>query len=311
MIRHCKRLIAISLVVVFICAFAPAGPALAADGNDCSLTVVYSGERGPVSGSSFSIRQIGSTGEDGKLTINEPFSGYSLDFDQTDAGGWRILANTLEAYILRDRVPASDQKTTDQNGKLSFTGLPRGLYLLSGERAEVDGFSYTPEPMFIILPGEGEGEPEYDVVVEPKKEVVPLTEEEKITVSVIKVWNDGGNSADRPAEIEVDLFCDGERYDSAVLDNVCRWRAKWEDLDPTKKWTVAEKTVPTGYRVSVERENTLFVVTNTRTIVKSAHTDEPKLPQTGMLLWPVAVLAVLGSVSFLAGMIVTKRSDKS
>lgn len=241
MIGQFKKIIAISLIVVFISVFASTDFSLANDGEDCSMTIVYSGEKGPISGSTFSIWHVGSLDKDGNLNINGQFSIYPLNFHQTEAGGWRTLADTLEAYILRDRVPALNKKTTDLNGRLSFTELPQGLYLLAGERTEVDDFSYTPEPMFIFLPIENEGGVNNDAIIEPKKDVVASTHENKITVSVIKVWNDGESTADRPRAIEIELFCDGEKYDSAVLDRSCNWRANWEELDSSKKWTVTEK----------------------------------------------------------------------
>ena len=59
---------------------------------------------------------------------------------------------------------------------------------------------------------------------------------------------------------------------------------------------MAETNVPAGYTVTVTQEGTLFVVTNTY-----PGKTPPKLPQTGLLWWPVPLLACAGLALVLAG----------
>lgn len=61
-------------------------------------------------------------------------------------------------------------------------------------------------------------------------------------------------------------------------------------------WRIAEDTVP-GYTASVSREDTTFILTN------QAPSAQPpaKLPQTGLLWWPVPLLAAAGLLCLLLG----------
>ncbi len=154
------------------------------------------------------------------------------------------------------------------------------------------------------------------------------TDEEPITRKVLKVWRDEGSEAQRPEEIFVELLQDGEVYETIALNAENNWRYTWTDLDSRSRWQVTEEDTPEDYTVSVSREGVTFVMTNTRRITTDIEdgpvpeggfpgapgmeiADMPvprsgllpgeKLPQTGMLWWPVPVLACTGMFLFLIG----------
>jgi hypothetical protein len=134
----------------------------------------------------------------------------------------------------------------------------------------------------------------------------------------------------RPSQIEVQLLKDGEIYDTVKLNAANNWRYTWTELDETAEWTAVEKKVPDGYTVetTLEDNNSRLVITNTE---NPEPTEEPqpsqtpkpgepsqtpqpsgkpsqdttssggKLPQTGMLWWPIPGLSLAGLVLFVIG----------
>ncbi len=83
-------------------------------------------------------------------------------------------------------------------------------------------------------------------------------------LTVEKVWVDG-DSADRPASVDVVLLCDGEYFDEVELNDRNDWTYTWENLSVNDSWSVLEKSVPEGYHVSYSFDNDedKVIVTNT------------------------------------------------
>ena len=95
-----------------------------------------------------------------------------------------------------------------------------------------------------------------------------------------------------------------------TLNDSNNWRYEWTDLDESFKWQVTEYKTPENYTVSVSREGITYVMTNTyqserpgtpETPGKSGTPGNARLPQTGMLWWPVPLLAFAGLLLFLIG----------
>lgn len=83
-------------------------------------------------------------------------------------------------------------------------------------------------------------------------------------LTVEKVWVDG-DSADRPDYVDVVLLRDGEYHDEVRLSEENDWSYTWEQLSNKNSWSVFEKRVPDGYRVSYsfDEEDYTIIVTNT------------------------------------------------
>lgn len=62
-----------------------------------------------------------------------------------------------------------------------------------------------------------------------------------------------------------------------------------------------QPTVPTTERDSTSTTTSLSSTSSTRTTTSTPKTLASKLPQTGQLWWPVAVLAIAGVGSLVAG----------
>ena len=137
-------------------------------------------------------------------------------------------------------------------------------------------------------------------------------------LTVVKVWKDQSNKGKtRPAEITVQLLQDGKIYDEVVLNEANHWRHTWAKLPVGGKWTVREKSVPTGYVVEYTAKDTTITITNStvpKVPPKQPETPDrpgkPPLIQTGQLKWPIPVLAGLGLVLIGAGWFLSRRGGR-
>lgn len=130
-----------------------------------------------------------------------------------------------------------------------------------------------------------------------------------VDYTVQKVWEDKGYETKRPTSVDVILTKDGKEYDTQTLNEANGWKYTWTDLDGEATWSVKEKSIPAGYEVKTSLENYTVTMTNTynpenKTTPPSGTTKKTgKLPQTGMLWWPVPVLGCAGLLLILLGLV--------
>lgn len=112
-------------------------------------------------------------------------------------------------------------------------------------------------------------EPDEEKTTEPDKEKPTKPDgendredtEEKVNVSVHKIWEDNG-SEDRPKEIEAEILRDGVSYGTVKLNAENNWKHEWNGIDGGN-WVVREVNVPEGYVSSVIESAGTFVIKNT------------------------------------------------
>lgn len=222
--------------------------------------------------------------------------------------------------------------------------LKPGLYLVTGERHGQDGRIYYAKPFLVQLPVKDSSESwEYTITANTKFESIPAPGGDRnggklswTSRKVLKVWEDKDNEDVRPKNVVIQLLRDGSIYDTVTLTEAGNWRYEWPALSTNYRWTVVEKDSG-DYDVRVSQEGITFVVTNT---YKKENPDEEipsveeeisenptptgsgeppyekvtvtvgafdaKLPQTGQLWWPVAVLIASGMVFIIAGLILRR-----
>ena len=110
--------------------------------------------------------------------------------------------------------------------------------------------------------GDGEGAPDSN-------------DDEYRFLTVHKVWND--DETIRPLEVEVYLLCNGEVYDTAVLDGFNQWTYTWAGLDPDCEWTVREN-VPSGYVATYDYFSRNLVYITNREFIPPSGSDDPDKP---------------------------------
>jgi hypothetical protein len=109
---------------------------------------------------------------------------------------------------------------------------------------------------------------------------------------VNKVWKDEGK--DRPKSIKVQLYRDGTLYEEVELSGKNDWTYTWEGLDYEAEWTVDEAKVPEKYVKTVQNEENVWTITNSR------------VPDTGdrshVFMWLIlAGVSLAGLIGLLFG----------
>lgn len=291
-----------------------------------SLSMFFAPDGVSSQGGEFRIYRVAEYNSSGEFVPLEPFKSWPVQITDTDAKDWPALASTLDVYVSMNGTVPTQTAVTDHQGRVVFSGLKSGFYLVVGDPLEGNGKMYVPQPVMLSLPILQEGEWIYDVVANAKYDVIPEGSGDDISeLRVVKIWeiSDGEK---HPAEVKIQLLKDGQVWDTVTLNKDNNWRYIWSDLEKGSLWQVMEVDVPKGYTVGIAREGDTFSVTNTDENIDNSQDnpsldhpddsnkpgnegDKEKLPQTGMLWWPVPLLAVSGMGCFLAGW-VKNRKDK-
>lgn len=298
------------------------------------LTISYHNESEALAGAKFSIYKVAKADKKGKLTVTKEFLKYHVNIPKDKDGDWKNLASTLEGYVLRDKILPTDSQKTNASGSAVFPTkkkkLTAGMYLVLGSRYTKNGIIYETVPFMVMLPTRGQNEKRwnYDVSVRPKYELYSQSEKDKVTCKVLKVWEDKNNKIYRPQNVDMQLLRNGKVFDTVTLNAKNNWRYQWKDLDAAYQWRVVEKQLK-NYMIDISREGVTFVITNTYTpafkvkpnqqimpenpttmhpavpdeTTEKSTTKHSTLPQTGQLWWPVPVLATIGLVMILVGVL--------
>lgn len=299
-------------------------------GREASLAVCFGQDGTGFAGVEFRVYRVANVSADAQFSLSGDFAGYPVVVNGLDSSGWRTLAQTLDAYVARDALTPLATAETGADGRAVFAPLPTGLYLVTGDRCRQGETTYTPEPFLVSLPAQDDasGAWVYDAVATCKFDSynTPGEQGETVDREVLKVWQDDGYEDKRPDAITVQLLRDGEVYDTVTLNQNNGWRYTWTGLDDAYTWRVAEYHTPDGYTVTVHREGVTFVMTNSR-VEEIPDTPAPKtstpaggnpsgnaaggsLPQTGMLWWPVPVLACGGLLLFVLGWVRRRHEER-
>ena len=233
-----------------------------------------------ITGASFSLYQVGQIPTGGSaFEPVAPFTdstAYPVDWSKMtgrDAQTWRDMANTLAGLIAVNQPDATATGVANASGRLTFTGLPDGLYLVVADAASVttagaDGkqtWQCTSANMLVAVPADGVSGGSRALSIEPKTECAAQPKQ-PVERSVRKVWNDRNNAdGKRPASIAVKLLRDGEPVGNVKLNESNKWTHAWTDLDADHEWTVVEAAVPDGYTTISDVEGDVTTITNTHT----------------------------------------------
>lgn len=268
--------------------------------RDCSLTLTYAQNGTAYADLNIEIYRVAALGEDGAYHLVEPYSGYPVSITGiTSQTQWQEVAQTLNSYITSHQVKADASRKTDDKGQAVFTELEVGLYLVRGVSAQTKDGKVSFRDFMVYLPTPVDGVDDYDVEAKPKGTDEPDPEQ----YTVRKLWQDTGSTAQRPDTVCVEILKDGKVYQSVLLSSANNWTYTWQVTEPGSVWTVVEKDVPSGYKVTVTKNTTTFVITNTKTTTPGnpgnpggttpgGSTPKPNTPYTGDEM-PVTVYVLL------------------
>lgn len=277
--------------------------------NTTNLVLSVKDGHTPLVGMEFEIHWIGRQSESGELIISEAFASYPVDItpNARDVGA-------LYAFAKKDGLAPYAELRTDEAGKAIADDLQPGFYLIGGLPMVYNGYRYDTEPQLLQLP---QKDPATGGVLQNAVLDVKTSREagnqQGISRKVLKIWNDASGHK-RPDSVTVHLMKNGSVSSSVILNADNQWRHTWDGLEANALWQIVED-VPTGYTVSIEQEGNAFVLTNSAPEFPPQETEPPEdpkpggnIPQTGMILWPVFLLAGLGIVCIVAGILLRKDS---
>lgn len=222
--------------------------------------------------------------KDNKLvyTYNESIKDCKADLN--------TLSQSLTSEInacLNMEIP-SQVKSTNKDGKVKFENLELGLYLVK-QTKNVKGYSNI-DSFIVNIPKNIDNKWTYDIKAEPKTDIIRLMD-----LIVEKKW-DVLNGENTPKYVTIELLKNNEVVDSITLNNENNWTYTWNQIEESDQYSVREKDVPIGYTDTYRQEGNKFIVTNTRALV-----------QTGQNTTIIYILAGLGLVSIIFGIIFNKR----
>lgn len=271
-----------------------------------SLRIEFQGKEELVAGTNVWIYKVAEVSGHGEFELTGDFADYPVEVNGLDAEGYRLLAETLEMYVMKDKILSTDS-TEVVDGVASFPArqdaLEQGLYLVICQNYKDELENYTYNPILICLPNRAEDDTwVYNEIIYPKD----APEDEKTEIEVVKKWEK--NSKKQPIEVEL-INGDGEVCDTIVLNEENSWRYKWTLLEKDD-WKVNEKDVPDGYTVTICKEKNGYVIINTPDTPNTPPKPPGRLPQTGVLWWPVPILAGAGMLFFMLGWIKRRRFEE-
>ena len=267
----------------------------------------------PIPGATFEIYRVGAMSESGKLVLSDKFKSYPVDLN-AHGEDTSPQAAVLYAYARKDGIAPIDTAVTNESGHAVTDSLTDGLYMIAGQPFEYEGYIYQTKPQLILLP---QNDIETGEILKEPILAMKFSSEKKndtpTSRKVLKTWNDN-NSKNRPKSLTVHLLKNGKIHQTVTLTEQNQWRYVWNDLDANAQWQIVED-VPSGYYVEVEQEGKTFLLTNTAKTLEPKPTEpEPtkpgggKIDQTGMILWPVFLLAGCGMMFIVIGIVLCKES---
>lgn len=325
-----KRILTFLLAVAALMMFCISASAQSiATDLPCELTLQYKDDAGEALDElAVSLYRVADLDESGEAHALESFEKYGISFDEGDRAK---TAAELAGYVQRDKVDPDLSAKTDSEGKLILNELKVGVYLITSEILTQGNTLLSTQPLLIDLPmiDEKTGVYAYDVTASPKPARTEILKE----LNVIVLWRDKGRETERPKNVTIELYRDGELFDTGTVTAENGWQIKWSELSDSKllvtdgsaadgdypdatanskdhmingehSWYVVERGAD-GYTATyaVRPVNNTFIVINT---VKTATPDQP-LPQTGQLKWPVPILAGAGVLMLMIGILAGRK----
>lgn len=202
--------------------------------------------------------RVGERGSNG-FVLTGDFSGCYVDLDDMSVENISMAAQTIESFSLEKQAVPLAEGVTDENGRLVFDGLSKGLYLAVGFPVKEPPFYYEPSPLLLEVRDDAVN---FTFDAYPKIIRATLAEGAR-GYTVKKVWVDDNDLYEaRPAYVTVDLFRDGELFDTVKLSEDNNWQHRWYSLDVEYQWRIAERVVPVNYEVRIERNESQFLIRN-------------------------------------------------
>lgn len=275
--------------------------------EDCTLTVTYSLSGIGLAEQNIKLYHIADITADAEYTLAGSFRDYPVTVTGTSSQTeWDEMTTTLNSYVLADRILPDREGQTDSSGRVKFSELTAGMYLVGSLRLDSNGKLLVFESFMAAVPGVNEnGSWVYDVKANPKaSENIPS--KGKVTYSAVKIWKDTGDKTFRPDSVTVEILKNGSLQITVKLCSENDWSYSWDTVDDGSVWSVTERNVPQGYTVNIQGNGDVFQVTN----VRHSSEEAPKTGDTNNIMLYFIFMAVSGIVLVILGIALRKDNCK-
>gem|GEM_PF-3571948 len=276
----------------------------------CSLTIEMKYEGVNIPNAQIAIYHVADTVMDNgdmTLVLTTGFGGFTGDLAAIETTeGNQALAVSLRTYASNNGVaPAAGHiQVTGTGGKVSFTNLKAGLYLvLTGY---VAGYR-TIAPYMLMIPTSPDLQTwTYDVFAEPKTEIIPTA-----TPTATPTPPPGGGSTPPPPTTQTPRPTATPTPTPTTTPTTATPGPTSTPTAPTTTTPGPTSTPlpPSGTPSPTEKPDMQEVIipkTEEPGTVTPGR-PSPGLPQTGLLMWPIPVMAVAGVLLFVGGWVGNKK----
>ena len=250
-----------------------------------SVTLMDQDDKTPISGAELSLYYVATVSLNSSNNLSYTFAnGFK---DCSCALDDSALSEKLDAFV-KDYSVSAEKLVTDAHGSVVFTNLPLGLYFVQ-QTNNVAG--YAPCTSFLVtVPNHSDDGCVYDVNASPKTDVAKLTD-----VTIKKVWNT--DAVTKTADsVTIQLLRNGFVVETATLSAQNNWQVMYPDMPESDVYSVVEVDIPEGFTATYSQSGYVFTVTNTASLI-----------ETGQLIWPIPVLAMVGLCLIAVGTIVLRK----
>ena len=299
-----KRFISAILAIICMLLTPAAAHALYLPPSDLTVVVNYGDT--PLSDINIALCRVADASEENGIVVYQgvpAFAGIGADFAALAMSQSAAPDPFLNIFNANTQIAAAT-KCTGSDGRMVFSDLAAGLYLVTQINAESGKYRITPFLAAVPAHNATGGGRNHHVIARPKAEPIKPYGE-SISISVYIIWK---GTANPPGGVSVQLYRDGIAYGNPVL-LTCDgfWKYTWHHLDANDIWTVDEPSVPAGYDKSLSGDaGSGFIITNTKRSGDPAPTwpissnpagggsygSSPKTDDSSnMRLWTLLVLA--------------------
>ncbi|MDE5768682.1 MAG: Cna B-type domain-containing protein [Oscillospiraceae bacterium] len=222
-----------------------------------TLNCVKDGEA--ISGMEWQIYHVAEDLSGDKPKLTRAFEKYRREISIGDGSlsAMSQLASTLKGYTLKGKIKPTQTAVSDSEGKVRFTSLEQGYYLVSAQKFTKDHVAWESEPLMVILTEE-----DYQMDAFPKMNYITLDANE-VEFTVKKIWeNDENQPKARATYITAEIYKDDEFDHLIRLDESNDWTYSWTG-DPASEWFVVEQEIPENYTVVYRKQDVEYVIVNT------------------------------------------------
>jgi len=272
--------------------------------EDCNLALNFIYEDYEFNDVDVNIYYIASVSNDYRYQLVNDLMEYPIKINgiKTDLE-WNSLEEVIDSYILADNIEPTLSEVVIDN-KIMLSDLEAGLYFIKIDKIDTDDYTLLFDSFLINLPELIEdGTWNYEVEVYSKAESYEPKYDD-IEYTIVKEWVDDGKN--RPRSIEVEIYDDGDLYDTIILSSDNNFTYKFITKDDGSEFNVLEKNVPDGYKVSISNNDKTFIIMN---IDPNSKGGNPHTYDDIKLYFYLLIGSVLGLVLLLISLIMKKKNE--